>query len=359
MRTAWTMVVALGLILTACSAGETSETTTTTRLATSTTTSAGSSSSSAPTTSDQTSTTNASLPESPVTGLAVDDPALVDRRVLAVKIDNHPNAIPQSGINDADMVIELMVEGITRLLTIWHESDSDYLGPMRSGRPTDPTLLAAFNRPTFALSGAQAWVQGIIRSHDIPMIKELSPGTFRISGRSAPHNLYVDTFALRETADERGYPDEPPDRPLWEFGPMPQTAGPASTVDIPFSGTTVVWTWDEETGTWLRTAYGRAVNDRDQDGVEERIGVPVLVALYTEQYTASPSGSGKPVPASRTVGSGRAFVFADGKVVEGTWERESETEWFTLLDLDGETLEVPPGRVWVSLVPAGRGLTFE
>jgi hypothetical protein len=51
------------------------------------------------------------------------------------------------------------------------------------------------------------------------------------------------------------------------------------------------------------------------------------------------------------VGTGTAYVFADGKVVEGTWERESETVWFTLQTPDGQTMLVPPGKAWVSLVP--------
>jgi hypothetical protein len=52
-------------------------------------------------------------------------------------------------------------------------------------------------------------------------------------------------------------------------------------------------------------------------------------------------------------------VFADGKVVEGTWERETETEWYTLTDADGNNIAVPPGQVWISLVPDIGGLTYE
>lgn len=296
-----------------------------------------------------------------INGLVVEDPELLDRRVLAVKIDNHPRANPQSGINEADMIIELMVEGITRYLTIWHESDSEYLGPMRSGRPTDPSLLVAMNEPTFVFSGAQDWVQQLIRSKGIHLIGEVgNPQTFRISGRSAPHNLYVDTVALREYADQREYPSESPDGSLWAFGPMPDSAGTAEQITIDFSGNTVIWDWNEEDRIWYRTGYGEQSTYRDQDGNEFGLGVPVMVALYVEQYTVSPpSGvSGSSLPSSRTTGSGQAFVFADGKVVEGAWERETEADWFTLTDADGEILMVPPGKVWVSLVPANRGLTY-
>jgi Protein of unknown function (DUF3048) N-terminal domain/Protein of unknown function (DUF3048) C-terminal domain len=356
MRTTVARLVTLALLLAACSAAaeEPVDSSTSTSTSTSSTTSTS-------TTSTSTTSTTVVKETSLLNGLPVDDPALLDRRVLAVKIDNHPAATPQSGIDQADMVMELMVEGITRFITYWHESDSDYLGPNRSGRPTDAEILTALNEPTFVISGAQAWVQNLIRSKDINLIKETSEGTFRISGRKAPHNLYVDTNVLRQTADGRGYADNPPDGPLWSFGPLTGPTRPATHVDIEFLTNHVQWDWDATEGLWLRTGYGEESMYRNEDGTEGRLGFPVLIALYVEQYTASPSGgqSGTNLPAEHTTGQGRAFVFADGKVSEGTWERPSEDEWFTLRTESGEIMNVPPGQSWVSLVPANRGLAIE
>jgi hypothetical protein len=76
----------------------------------------------------------------------------------------------------------------------------------------------------------------------------------------------------------------------------------------------------------------------------------VLVALYTNQY--SENG----LPSSEVTGSGEAYVFADGQYVSGTWERTELTDWFTLTDADGNVINVPPGKVWISLVPTSRGL---
>ena len=354
MRTTVARLVTLTLLVSACSAAAAEPTTTSTTSAPTTTTSTSTTTTVAPTT---TTSKNKSL----LNGLPVSDPSLLDRRVLAIKIDNHPAATPQSGVDKADMVIELMVEGITRWMTFWHESDSDYLGPNRSGRPTDGEILTAFNNPTFVISGAQAWVQNLLRSKDINLIKELSEGTFRISSRRAPHNLYVDTNILRQTADARGYPDEPPTGPIWQFGPLSPKATPASKVTIDFLGNIVTWTWDTANGLWLRSAYNEESMYVNEDGTGDRIGVPVLIALYVEQYTIAPGAgqSGKALPGEHTIGSGKAYVFADGKVVEGTWTRDDPTKWFTLTDADGNVINVPPGKSWVSLVPQSRGLTID
>ncbi len=352
MRSLTRSVVALGLLLAACSPAAEPTTTSTSSTTTSTTTT---------TTTLPTTTTTFPSDLSPLTGLPLEDPELGQRRVLSVKIDNHPAGLPQSGVEQADMVIEMLVEGITRFLTLWLESDSEYLGPMRSARPTDATLLAPLNHPTMARSGAQDWVQRFIAARDIHQIGEIrGDATFRVSKYSSPHNLFVNTVAIREAADARRFTDDPPD-PLWEFGPMPATASSASQVRIDFSGNIVEWTWDETEAAWLRTAYGTDSLWVDREGETGRLSSPVLVVMYVDQYTANPPAgqSGVPVPASQTVGSGTAFVFADGKVVEGTWERADEETWFVIKDSTGNVVQIPPGRPWISLVPSSGGLTYE
>lgn len=352
MRRHTTFVVALGLIIAACSGSEASETTTTTIQETTTTTTAET------TTTLETTTTGPTLATSPVNGLPVEDPTLLERRVLAVKIDNHPNARPQSGINEADAIIEVLVEGVTRFISVWHQSDSEFLGPMRSGRPTDAYLLPGLNEPTFSISGAQGWVQNLIRSQGIHLTGEVKPATFRSSARRAPHNLYMNTNLMREYADSRDYPDVGPQAPIWEFGPLPAGGTEITSVRMNFSGNIVNWTWGEAESAWLRTVNGADSNYRDEDGTEGRIAFPVMVALYGEAYTATPPGGGKGLPSTRSIGTGKAFVFAEGRVIEGTWERETETDWFTITDEAGNVVPIPAGKIWISLVPGNNGVTL-
>jgi len=115
----------------------------------------------------------------------------------------------------------------------------------------------------------------------------------------------------------------------------------------------VEWTWDEASETWLRTLAGDESSWVTEDGEEGQIAVPVLVALYVEQYSVGD------LPASRTSGQGLAYIFADGKVVQGTWQRDDITQWFTLEDNEGEPILVPPGQIWISLVPNSAGIVIE
>ena len=79
----------------------------------------------------------------------------------------------------------------------------------------------------------------------------------------------------------------------------------------------------------------------------------MLIGLESEQY------SNNGLPSSHTTGSGQAWVFADGKVVEGTWERETETGLVHADRCRRQQHRGPPGQVWISLVPDIGGLTYE
>ena len=140
------LVLATLLVLGACSGGETADTTTTTTATTtsqsSTTTVADSTTTTAETTSttaadETTVTTYPAAFASPLNGMASQNELNLDRRAIGVKIDNHVNARPQSGVLDADLVVETRVEaGFTRFIAFFHDNDSDYIGPIRSVRPT-------------------------------------------------------------------------------------------------------------------------------------------------------------------------------------------------------------------------------
>ncbi len=361
-RIFFTAFTLLALVVTACSgSGDVAQETTTT--SSTTTTVATTTTTGAPTTTTQptTTTTEPAAPTSPINGLPIEDEELaanLERRVVAVKIDNHWNARPQSGIEQADAVYELLVEaGLTRFISIFHHSDAEFLGPMRSGRPTDPTLVRPLNG-VLTISGAQPWVQSVIVGSDVPLIGDLgSPITFRRGFRRAPHNLYTNTLELRGVMERREL-DQAPPPPMWTFG---EFAAPATNAaeDIFFnwSGTmSVTWKWDGEK--YLRFAGSEPHNWRTEDGeTVEQITADTLIVLFADRYTAS-GRSGSAVPAFDTTGSGRALVFAEGRVMEGSWERDEITEVFALTDERGNDIAVPPGKPWINVFPSSRNVSW-
>ena len=361
-----TTLTVASLIAAACSGGE-AETTTTTTAATTTTESTTTTEATTTTTSTTTTladtTTVTTFPPdfaSPLNGLAAEDDILLDRRAIAVKIDNHPQARPQAGLQDADMMMETLVEGgFTRFIAVFHDNESDYLGPVRSLRPTDSTVVAPLGGP-LVISGGQPWVQSLTASRGVRLIGENTTALFRVSDRAAPHNLFADTNALQELSDQRGYRNDPPGV-LYRVDTWTIPDTPATLISLDWAdGDVVTWTYDERTESYLRETNGRRHNTVDRQGILTQIYANVLVILAGEQYTAYPGSgvAGSSVPAIDTVGSGDAYVFARGRMWQGTWERDTINDPFTLMNADGTEAVVPAGSPWVSIFPEQRPISI-
>lgn len=351
------LVAALALLAAACSSSAAGETTTTTTSTTTTT---------APTTTTTTSTTTLP-PTTTTTVVEIGDsinglPAPAERtrrRAVAVKVDNHPLARPHSGLQEADAIYELLVEGgLTRFIVLFHQSDSSKVGPVRSLRPTDPTLTIPLGAP-LQISGAAFWVMRYVRSLDTPLLIDDGTATFRDRSRKAPHNLYADTTEMRARSDDKGYPDDPPPQ-LFRYGPDPTPLeAEATTIELPFSEyppSTFVWDgesylhfYGDEPHTWV-----------DEEGNSGQVSVDQVVVVKGRQYIARPPkpSDGKAVPATDVVGKGDGLVFRDGGVLPVTWERGSLEDPLRFFDLDGEELVMPPGRVWIAVFPRDRVVTW-
>ena len=291
-------------------------------------------------------------PVSPVNGFPVDDSALIDRKLVAVKIDNHWDSRPQSGLERADAVFELVVEsGITRFIALFHHSDADWVGPMRSARPTDWTLVKPLNG-VMTVSGGQPWITSQFPRNDVPLIGDLGPPlTNRWRERKAPHNLYVNTYEARRVAEERGLDPDPPPQlfPRGRFSGSETVA--VSHIFFDWSDTMdAAWTWDG--ARYVRSVEGEPHLWQSREGdVIGQISADVLIVLMAERYRACPSGEGSCVPAWTTVGENRALVFAQGRYAEGRWRRDDANDWFTVTDQAGEEIVMPPGRMWIMIYP--------
>ena len=172
---------------------------------------------------------------SPVNGLKMESNAN-NKIVIGIKNDNNVRARPQSGPQNADAVFEVLVEGgMTRFINIFYESDTTYHGPIRSARPTDPTVLRPLDGVLVA-SGATGGLIPEILDMGVPVITDRRPEYFRISSRKAPHNLYADTYKLKSLAIAKGYKKSENPQPLFPWGnPDVSTWANGKSIKLKFS----------------------------------------------------------------------------------------------------------------------------
>jgi len=276
-------------------------------------------------------------------------PAVTARPIVAVKVDNYRLARPHIGLDQADAVIEVNVEGVSRFIALFHSRTPLAIGPVRSARTTDLDLLAAMNRPVFAYSGANpgvtAWIEsaadaGLLSDEGAP-----NSGCYaRDPDRVGPHNLIVDPRCVRSAAPTAG-----PARPLWAIdGAWTLPAAVASTPDTTFAvsldGVDVEWSWDPGSRTYLRSQDGQPhVTDDDT-----RIDASTVVELAAVHR---PSTVDARSPHVVTLGSGNARVHRDGRAIPATWTRERPYDPFTFRDATtGAILPLDDGVTFLEFV---------
>jgi len=284
----------------------------------------------------------------PLTGVPLESSdEIPNRPALAVKMPNNPQALPQTGLNEADIVFEEIInDGITRFAAVFHSQGSDPIGPIRSGRAQDVDILSNLNSPLFAWSGGNPGVTRVINNSTLTSLSYVGGygnSYFRRDGRGgAPHNLFSSTDTLWDlTPDEFAVP--PQVFPYMLPGQVAQ-GDTASIIEIELDSILARWDYDDATGRYLRSEYGEP-HMSELTGQVWADNVVVMLVEYRQSTIDSKS------PEAVTVGSGQVIIFSDGVVRAGVWQRSSNTDMWNLYTDEtlSEPLGLSDGRTWVEL----------
>ncbi len=293
----------------------------------------------------------------PLSGRPLDeaDETLLSTRAIAVKIDNDEKARPQYGIEDADIIYEVLVENqITRLLAIFHSTLPETVGPVRSARSSDIDLMAPLANPLFAYSGSNDIVGQEVRNAQSAGLlvstnfDQANSAYIDRQDRPAPHHRTL--FPAKLNQDQ--FTNAPITvRPVFRYlSPDSEresvTTSVAGVTSATNERTPASYVWDADLGSWLRFQGGTA--HLAESG---RQLAPANVVLLTIDYTISRADAAS--PQAITTGSGRSDVYTDGVRIEGTWTRSNSSQGFDILDSDGRQVRLSPGQTFVHLIRDG------
>lgn len=290
-------------------------------------------------------------PTCPLTGVEARGGEVPARPALAVKVENHPDARPQAALNDADVVVEEPVEGgYTRFIAIFQCAQSDRVGPVRSGRTTDPDYLRQYGAAVFGYAGGVPLVQravtdaGLVDVNYLIAVEEYE----RDPSRSAPHDVYTTTASLWRAAG-RKHREAP--APVFAYADAWEgRSRRISTVHLPYSGVSdVIWSWSKREGAWLR-AHGDVAHTLEDGSRVSATNVVIQVVEVSASQIVDAAGNAS--PEVELTGSGRAYVLRDGRMIVGRWERESLGDVTRFVAKDGTEITLAPGRTWVQLLPS-------
>ena len=296
--------------------------------------------------STSTTTTTIAIPTAPLTGLPDPGGASLTRQSLGVKIENTPEARPQTGLDVADVVYEEVVDGgVTRFWAFFNSTIPETVGPVRSVRAMDPQIVTPLGG-VIAYSGGTEPNVAAIRATGLVWVDENNAGDafFREPTRDAPHNLYGRPTSLLE----HGGTPVPP-APLFQFLDAEQgqtfVGEPIASLHLNYQlGYDASYVWDATVAGWKR--FQRADEPFLTTGIPETQVAPANVVVQFTPYAGFGEGS--------LFGTGEVWVFSNGQLIKGTWSRVYPGAPPVYTDAAGAPILLTPGRTWVELFPTGR-----
>lgn len=290
---------------------------------------------------------------SPLTGKEFESENPTKRPVTAVMVENSPEARPQSGLEQADMVYEAIAEaGVTRFMAVYQESAPAKVGPVRSARPYYVDFALGLDA-TYGHVGGSPEALRDIRSLGVKDLDEFSnAGTYwRASDRYAPHNAYT-AFERIDTANKNKGFTSSEFKPFERKIDVPQTPT-ASTINFNISGANYnpKFNYKKDTNSYLRQMAGAPHKDQ-QSG--KQINPKVVIAMVTNKGLSSDGYH----TTYKTVGSGKVYVFQDGIVSEGQWSKPDRKASLELTDKNGLPMTLNAGKTWITLVGSANDVRY-
>ncbi len=221
-------------------------------------------------------------PTAPLTGLPDPEGVANHRPAITVKVNN-TNANTQAGLDKADVVYEEVVEAqYTRLAAIFNSHAPDKVGPVRSVRRTDASIVWPIGG-VFVYSGGAQYALDSINQAPVTQLDETRAGPmmFRDASAAAPYNLWAHVDQMFEN-EKDAKPVPPP--PLFQYraSDAPLVGTPVQSVHVGFAaGFDTTWTWNGEQHAWVRTVGSMAASPTDADG---RSIAPKNVVVMVVRY---------------------------------------------------------------------------
>ena len=284
------------------------------------------------------------------------DAALVNQRPIAVMVENTKQSLPQYGLNSAGVIYEVPAEGsYTRLMAIMEDyADLEKIGNVRSCRPYYVYIAAEFDA-IYVHFGQSVQGLEVLKSGIVDNLSGLDGSVektvfYRTSDKKAPHNAYASAEGIAAGIAKKGY-----DTTYEEgyTGHYRFAADDAPTLLAEGTDVAVIkpyyfynkpyFVYNKDTGLYERFQFGGEEidgADNTQVAVKNIIFQNVPSSIYSgTQYLNIPLN-----------GSGEGKFFTNGKMIDITWKKSSNSDITRYYDASGNEIVLNQGSTWVCLI---------
>jgi hypothetical protein len=300
----------------------------------------------------------------PLTGLPVDDPGILDRRPMVIKVTNFPRSVrPQWGLTLADNVFEYYIgDFMSRFIGVFYGKDASRVGPIRSARIFDEHVMRMY-KGIFVFGYADDPVLDFflvpeLKSHLVVERPDNCPPLCRIGPKSAYNNLYADTSLLSQYITDRGTDNSIQNLNGMHFElAVPKSGNPGLNFTIEYSTVSYNrWEYDPSSGRYRR------FQEKANDSGDGKSYAPLIDSLTGNQITADNvivlrvphedfyKSTSTEIIDQPINGSGSGYAFRNGQIYPITWMHRSADGLFTLVLPEGKLYPLKPGITWFEVI---------
>lgn len=286
-----------------------------------------------------------------LTGLRVKKESDIKKPVTATIIENSPDARPQSGLKESEIVYEAIAEaGITRFLVIYQQNKPKLIGPVRSLRPYYLYWVKPYDASIAHVGGSSKALHEVRHRGYRDIDQFFNADTYwRASDRYAPHNVYTNFTRLDSLNKKRGYKSSNP-KPFDRADESPTKKPTATKISVSISSSVYnsSYRYDRAKNRYIRSQDGSQHKDREKGVITPK----VVIVMNVDETTKFEDTHREVID---VIGSDRVTIFQNGTAIRGTWHKSSKNAQLSFKDKKGKTISLVRGQTWITAIPNGKG----
>ena len=275
-------------------------------------------------------------------------------RPWAVSIDNQGSKpFPQGGLEDAQIVYELPVEGgLTRYMALFWDVKVDLVGPVRSARDYMLDIFVPYDGILVHVGGSPQALADIKNNPDIDYLNAMinagyifeelndDPSDWQDTYTTGEKiSDFLSTYAITTATEKSAVPKYHEEMTEGDNGLN------ANTISITYNkASKCAYIYDAKMMMYFRNRDGESHIDRNSN---KPIGVANIIIQKVDSRIITGDAEGR--LEVDMVGEGEGYFISGGKSKDITWEKAERFGSTVYFDSDGNEIVLNPGNTWIQV----------
>ena len=292
-----------------------------------------------------------------ITGLWIPE-EIGNKRPYAIQFSNFKTVSNQSGIGQAGIVYEAIVEGgITRLLALFDTIEGKRIGSIRSSRHYFVSFADEYDS-IYIHFGKTKYAVKKLKDLGIDNLDgETGIGNtvfYRDNSMKAPHNAFTSLEGILAGIEKKKFRTEYEEgyKPHYSFYQKDTDLSSETNVNkvtIKYSNyISPFFDYNATEKLYYRSQFGGPHKDAVTG---DQLAFKNIIVQFVEQWDIDKNDY---QTMKQDDASGKGYYITNGKLIPITWKKNEKLKWMRYYDEAGEELTINPGKTFISVFPDNR-----